>query len=511
MNKMQWLDSLNAQQMQIANMIVDKAEKEGVDPKLALSIAFQESRLSHGSFQKDKDGNSVFKPITGTSGEIGLMQVMPSTAKLYGYEPNELQGLDRNLEIGLKILKAHMDQYGDPRKAAAAYNSGRTNNLPESTKKYVEAIEGFGGFSPTSAAPAAPAAPAASEPSQTPPVEENQSIPLGGGDQGAPTVREPSFKEKIEEQIPRLAGAAAGATAATSMAMGKKAYSGAGLMADYMRSQIAARQAPPAIPGAIPGVAPAAPPSVMAQSPQTSILSGGPDGGRLARGQTGTMPYNYAKAAGLTDIEAGRALDMTKQTGGVHDLTTQRREGLQKIQQLFPGDRYVENPRFGGLMTPDSGVGGGPRQSFTVQAPLRDVPPGTIFGPAAPPPEGTLRQLPRQLPVPTTPPPLSLLDEAIAKLGNIARGGLRVISSAPVAGGLGGYGAVMSAEDVMERRRRGDTLGATIAGIGAGGGVLAAVPHPFAKGVGLTATVMSPLALMALDRLRGNQPQGAAP
>jgi hypothetical protein len=54
MNKMPWLDSLNEQQMQIANMIVDKAEKEGVDPKLALSIAFQESKLSHGSFQKDK-------------------------------------------------------------------------------------------------------------------------------------------------------------------------------------------------------------------------------------------------------------------------------------------------------------------------------------------------------------------------------------------------------------------------------------------------------------------------
>jgi len=506
MNKMQWLDSLNAQQMQIANMIVDKAEKEGVDPKLALSIAFQESRLSHGSFQKDKDGNSVFKPITGTSGEIGLMQVMPSTAKLYGYEPDELQSLDRNLEIGLKILKAHMDQYGDPRKAAAAYNSGRATDLPESTKKYVEAIEGFGGFGPTSAAP-----PAASEPSETPPVAQNQGIPLGGGDQGAPTVREPSFKQKIEEQIPRLTGAVAGATAATSMAAGKKAYSGAGLLADYMRSQIAARQAPPAMPGAIPGVAPAAPPSVMAQPPQAPIPSGGPDGGRLARGQTGTMPYNYGKAAGLTDIEAGRALDMTKQTGGVHDLATQRREALNRISSLFPGDRYVENPRFGGLMTPDSGVGSGPRQSFTVQAPLRDVPPGTIWGPAAPPPEGTLRQLPPRAPVPTAPPPLSLLDEAIAKLGNIARGGLRVISSAPVAGGLGGYGAVMSAEDVMERRRRGDTLGATIAGIGAGGGVLAAVPHPLAKGVGLTATVMSPLALMALDKLRGNQPQGAAP
>jgi hypothetical protein len=60
----------------------------------------------------------------------------------------------------------------------------------------------------------------------------------------------------------------------------------------------------------------------------------------------------------------------------------------------------------------------------------------------------------------------------------------------------------MSAEEIMDRRKKGDTLGATIAGIGAGGGALAAVPHPFTKGLGLTASVMSPLALIALDRMR---------
>lgn len=497
MNKMPWLDSLNEQQMQIAGQIVERAKAEGVDPKLALAIAFRESSLTHGGFQKDKDGNLTFKPTTGTSGEIGLMQIMPSTAKLYGYEPDELQSLDRNLEIGLKILKAHMDQYGDPRKAAAAYNSGRATNLPESTTKYVDAIAAYGGFDPS--APPAPTAESA-EPVYRP-------IPLGGGDQGAPVVREPSFKEKLEEQIPRLAGAGAGATAATSLAMGKKAVSGAGLMADYMRSQIAARQAPPAMPGA--PTMPGAPPSVMAQTPQAPIPSGGPDAGRLARGQTGTMPYNYGKAAGLTDIEAGRALDMTKQTGGVHDLTTQRREALNRLAGLFPNDRYVENPRFGGLMTPDSSVGSGPRRSYTTQGPIQDVPPGTLWGPAAPPPEGTLRALPARAPVPTAPPPLSLLDEAIAKLGQIAKGGLRVLSSAPVAGGLGGYGAVMSAEDVMERRKRGDTLGATIAGIGGVGGALAAVPHPVVKALGLTATAASPLTLMALDRMRKPSEQQA--
>jgi len=124
------------------------------------------------------------------------------------------------------------------------------------------------------------------------------------------------------------------------------------------------------------------------------------DAGRMAKGQTGAGVYNYAKDAGLTDIEAGRALDMSKQTGGVHDLSTQRREALNKVQQLFPGERYVENPRFGGLLTPDQGVGQGPRASYVYQG-ASELPPGHMAGPAAPPPAGSLVQLPPRQPIPT--------------------------------------------------------------------------------------------------------------
>jgi hypothetical protein len=51
---------------------------------------------------------------------------------------------------------------------------------------------------------------------------------------------------------------------------------------------------------------------------------------------------------------------MTKQAGGVHDLTTQRPAGLQKINELFP-NQFREDPRFGGLMTPQERPGPGPR------------------------------------------------------------------------------------------------------------------------------------------------------
>jgi hypothetical protein len=210
------------------------------------------------------------------------------------------------------------------------------------------------------------------------------------------------------------------------------------------------------------------------------------------------MPYNYGKAAGLTDIEAGRALDMTKQTGGVHDLTTQRRQGLQRIQQLFPGEAYVENPRFGGLMTPDQGVGSGPRQSFVTQG---AAPPGT---PPGQPLEGTLRQLPPRAPIPTTvpTPATSLLDDAIAMLGKIARGGLRFVSSAPVAGALGGYGAVSNAEEAINRVEAKDVPGAAIAGAGTLGGLAALLPFRPLRSAGNITSAASPLALMALDRAR---------
>ena len=135
------------------------------------------------------------------------------------------------------------------------------------------------------------------------------------------------------------------------------------------------------------------------------------------------MPYNYGKAAGLTDIEAGKALDMTKQAGGVHDLASQRREGMTKVQSLFPGEKYVENPRYGGLLTLDQGAGSGPRESFSMKAPVAptpDLPQGQAGG---------LSQLPPRQPVstaPIPPKPPSGLDTVT----NMFKGMMRPVSAA---------------------------------------------------------------------------------
>jgi hypothetical protein len=177
------------------------------------------------------------------------------------------------------------------------------------------------------------------------------------------------------------------------------------------KARIAAQRAagvtPPAAPNA-PGAPPAGgkPPlgsTIMRQpgAPTTGFNlqppMGAADAGRMAAGQTGAQVYNYGKSAGLTDIEAGRALDMTKEAGGVHDLSTTRREGLNKVQTLFPGEKYVENPRYGGLLTLDQGVGSGPRESFSMK-------PAVPASPELPQGQpGGLSQLPPRQPVSTAP------------------------------------------------------------------------------------------------------------
>jgi hypothetical protein len=227
-------------------------------------------------------------------------------------------------------------------------------------------------------------------------------------------------QEKRQAQLIGLGtGAGITATRAAGSGAGAVLEAGAKRVGQGFQAGKQGRMPPTALtpPAAAPSPAGAPGQSIMRQP----IPSGGPDAGRLASGQTGTMPYNYGKAAGLTDIEAGRALDMTKQTGGVHDLATQRREGINKVQNLFPGERYIENPRYGGIMTPDQGVGSGPRQSFAFKppvAPTPDVPQGM---------PGGLSQLPPRQPIPTAPIPPKP-PSGLETVSNMFKGMMRPVS-----------------------------------------------------------------------------------
>lgn len=451
MNEMSWLDKLTDQQTHLASMIIHKAKKEGVDPKLALALAFRESELKHGSFEKGKDDKLAFKPLTGSSGEIGIMQVTPDTAKTYGYKPEDLNNLEKNMEIGLKVLKDHMGKFNDPLLAVAAYNAGpnhpyfqdpQNNSLPDSTKQYLKDIAGYGGFD-------------ASGETQEP-TDAAEPIPLSSDVGGGTTPPPLDFKEALKAQLPGAVGAVAGAGTATTLATGQKVKRGMDMISEFMRNQ--AMQAPTG--GA--GMPSVAPPSNL--PPAQGPLSNTPAGGR--------MTQNWIKAQDTMGnyADVGQS---ARSMGEAHQLKEAAIQAENKIRQIAP--EMQQNPQRAGLFLPTQ-VGSGPRGAPTVPI--------------------------------NTPP--SLLDDAIAKLGQIAKGSLNVLKSPPVAGGLGGYGAATSGVEAFERSQKGDVAGSRMAGLGVLG-ALTAIQHPVAQGVGLAASVISPLSLMMMDRYRKIKAEPAQP
>jgi hypothetical protein len=170
-------------------------------------------------------------------------------------------------------------------------------------------------------------------------------------------------------------------------------------------AQRAAGVVPPAAPAAAPPGGPKPPLGSTIMKPGGAPAVGGlptpmgvADAGRMAQGQTGVIPYNTAKALGVTDIEAGQALTNTKQAGGAWDIATKRADALNKLQGMGMGN-FAENPMYGGIMTEAPSVGGGPRESFTMKAPVApnpDLPQGQ---------PGGLSQLPPKQVIPTAPPP----------------------------------------------------------------------------------------------------------
>lgn len=87
----------------IRQIIIEEATKRGIPPELALRQAQTESSMNPNA--------------TGKSGEVGLFQVMPSTARDPGYgvaaaDPADLRDPRRNAGFGLDYLKALADRRG---------------------------------------------------------------------------------------------------------------------------------------------------------------------------------------------------------------------------------------------------------------------------------------------------------------------------------------------------------------------------------------------------------------
>lgn len=96
---------------EIQQMIVRIAKEEGVDPAIALAMARQESGFNPKAMSP--------------AGAIGVMQLMPATAKELGVNP---YNAEENIRGGLRYFRQQFDRFGGSvNKALAAYNAGAGN------------------------------------------------------------------------------------------------------------------------------------------------------------------------------------------------------------------------------------------------------------------------------------------------------------------------------------------------------------------------------------------------
>ncbi len=102
-------NTTTASKSQILNVVNQVAEKHGVDEKLVQALIKQESGFNPNAKSK--------------AGAMGLMQLMPSTAKNLGVQ--DPYNIVQNVEGGVKYLKSMLNKYnGNVILALAAYNAG---------------------------------------------------------------------------------------------------------------------------------------------------------------------------------------------------------------------------------------------------------------------------------------------------------------------------------------------------------------------------------------------------
>jgi len=117
---------------EVQRVLREAAARHGVPYRLALSVARTESSLLH-------------MRVSGT-GAMGLMQLMPNTAK--GLGVSDPFDMAQNADGGVRYLKQLLRQYrGNVRRALAAYNAGPGRiphrgplTMPNETRSYVARI-----------------------------------------------------------------------------------------------------------------------------------------------------------------------------------------------------------------------------------------------------------------------------------------------------------------------------------------------------------------------------------
>lgn len=116
----------------ITTSILAYSERYGVDPRLVVALIIAESN---------------FKPTAvSRCGAMGLGQLMPGTAR--GLGVNNAFDPEQNIAGAVRLIKGHLDKFGDLKLALSAYNAGagavkRHGGVPpyKETRNYIAKIE----------------------------------------------------------------------------------------------------------------------------------------------------------------------------------------------------------------------------------------------------------------------------------------------------------------------------------------------------------------------------------
>lgn len=129
---------INSGNISIDEAVARASKKYGVDKDLIMAVIKQES--------------SFDPKATSYAGAMGLMQLMPGTAKSLGV--SDAYDVQQNVDGGTKYLKQLLDMYGNSKELAlAAYNAGPgtlqnrgvrdtsgISKLPHETRNYVQKV-----------------------------------------------------------------------------------------------------------------------------------------------------------------------------------------------------------------------------------------------------------------------------------------------------------------------------------------------------------------------------------
>jgi len=120
------LKHLTGAQIQIKEQIIAVAHALGIPANLALAVAQQES----GLHQFDKSG----KTLTSPTGALGVMQLLPSTARMLGVDPHDTHS---NILGGETYLRQLLEKYKTPELALEHYYGSKD---AKANREYAERV-----------------------------------------------------------------------------------------------------------------------------------------------------------------------------------------------------------------------------------------------------------------------------------------------------------------------------------------------------------------------------------